>query len=883
MATSNGKTSTRKPRPAKVDRKLKRKREIESIEALQKAVDELDPKTIPAAFAELPLSQPTAAGLRDSHYESLTDIQARAIPTALRGSDILGAAKTGSGKTLAFIVPVLEKLYRARWTELDGLGALIISPTRELSAQIFEVLRKVGRHHGFSAGLVIGGKSLQEEAERVGRMNILVCTPGRMLQHLDQTATMDVNNLQMLVLDEADRIMDMGFKADVDALVEHLPTSRQTLLFSATQSRKVSDLARLSLKSPEYIAVHEAAVAATPTQLQQHYVVTPLPEKLDTLYGFIRANLKSKMIVFFSSGKQVRFTYEAFRQMQPGISLLHLHGRQKQVARLEILKRFASAKHACLFATDVVARGVDIPMVDWVVQVDCPEDADTYIHRSGRTARYQSAGKAILFLDPSEEAGMLKRLEQKKVPIKKVNVREKKRQNIQDQLQNMCFQQYDVKYLAQKAFISYTRSVHLQKDKEVFKLDELDLEGFARSLGLAGAPQIKFRKGEDLKKLKNQSRAMLSSGSEDESDGEGGGSGKSKTKKNEVRTKAQRMFERTNQDVLTKHYQNLIGEEGEDEEDEEDEADEEDGKGAEGDNNSNKDKSKKTARAANNDDDDDADFFSAKRVMDDDALTHAAGLRGQKGAKATAAIPENFTTAKVLHLGGDRELIIDSKRREKLLKSKKQLLKFQGTGTKLLFDDEGNAQPLYQLRDEAHFQQQGAAEDQRQQFVAAEADRVRTADVEDKALAKAKRREKKLKRKARERGEAMEEGESSGDDYDDDDDEGGGGGGAYVGGDGVFGEDGDDGLALLRSLPIAGGGSDDDSNPYNNSGDDEPAPPKKKQKKWFQNDSDVDSDGNQKVKKSSKKTKKGKKVFELEAMPDNLEDLEALATGLLDD
>ncbi|CAK7213162.1 ATP-dependent RNA helicase dbp4 [Sporothrix bragantina] len=856
MATPNGKTSTRKPRPAKVDRKLKRKREIESIEALQKAVDEIDPKTIPTEFTEVPLSQPTAAGLRDSHYETLTDIQARAIPTALRGSDILGAAKTGSGKTLAFIVPVLEKLYRARWTEFDGLGALIISPTRELSAQIFEVLRKVGRHHGFSAGLVIGGKSLQEEAERVGRMNILVCTPGRMLQHLDQTATMDVNNLQILVLDEADRIMDMGFKADVDALVEHLPQSRQTLLFSATQSRKVSDLARLSLKAPEYIAVHEAATAATPTQLQQHYVITPLPDKLDTLYGFIRSNLKSKMIVFFSSGKQVRFTYEAFRQMQPGISLLHLHGRQKQVARLEILKRFASAKHACLFATDVVARGVDIPMVDWVVQVDCPEDADTYIHRSGRTARYQSAGKAILFLDPSEEAGMIKRLEQKKVPIKKVNVREKKKQNIQDQLQNMCFQQYDVKYLAQKAFISYTRSIHLQKDKEVFKLDELDLDGFARSLGLAGAPQIKFRKGEDLKKIKNQSRAILSSGSEDESDGEGGIKAKDK-KKNEVRTKAQRMFERTNQDVLTKHYQNLIGNEGDD--DEEEEAD------------------KKTALSGNaTGGDEDADFFSAKRVMDDDALTHAAGLRGQKGSKATAAIPENFTTAKVLNLGGDRELIIDSKRREKLLQSKKQLLKFQGSGTKLLFDDEGNAQPLYQLRDEAHFQQQGAAEDQRQQFVDAEADRVRTADVEDKAMAKAKRREKKLKRKARERGEAME-GESGDDeggddnDYSDDDE-----GGAYVGGDGVFGDDGDDGLALLRSLPIAGGGDDD-------SGDDEPAPPKKKQKKWFQNDSDVDSDGNQKIKKSSKKSKKGKKVFELEAMPDNLEDLEALATGLLDD
>ena len=223
-------------------------------------------------------------------------------------------------------------------------------------------------------------------------MNILVCTPGRMLQHLDQTAGFDADNLQILVLDEADRIMDMGFQSAVDALVEHLPKTRQTLMFSATQSKKVSDLARLSLKDPEYDSVHEASASATPTNLQQHFIITPLAEKLDTLYGFIKANLKSKIIVFLSSGKQVRFVYESFRHLQPGISLLHLHGRQKQIARMEITSRFTEAKHACLFATDVVARGIDFPAVDWVIQADCPEDADTYIHRVGRTAEARYGG-----------------------------------------------------------------------------------------------------------------------------------------------------------------------------------------------------------------------------------------------------------------------------------------------------------------------------------------------------------------------------------------------------------------------------------------------------------------------------------------------------------
>ncbi len=757
---------------------------------------EQDIKSAFSDFQELPLSDPTASGLRDSHFETLTDIQSRAIPLALKGLDILGAAKTGSGKTLAFLVPVLEKLYRARWTELDGLGALIISPTRELAVQIFEVLRKIGRHHSLSAGLVIGGKSLKEEADRIGRMNLLVGTPGRILQHLDQTAGFDVDNLQILVLDEADRIMDLGFQNDVDALVEHLPKTRQTLLFSATQSKKISDLARLSLRDPEYVSVHEAAASATPATLQQHYMVAPLPEKLDTLYGFMKANLKSKMIVFFSSGKQVRFAYETFKELHPGVPLLHLHGRQKQTARLEITARFTKAKHSCLFATDVVARGVDFPSVDWVVQVDCPEDADTYIHRVGRTARYESNGRAVLFLDPSEEA-MLKRLEQKKVPITKVQAREKKKKSVHDEFQNLCWKRHDVKYLAQKAFVSYTRSIHLQKDKEVFKFDELDLEGYAKSLGLAGAPQIRFQKGQDLKKLKNAARTALSSGSESDSEADG-----RSRRKDVVKTKVQKMFERTNQDVLSTHYRDLV--------------------------------------ADNDGDDGEGDFFSAKRILQDEELDDAAG--NPAGAKA-----------RVVNLGGGQELIIDSKRREKLLKSKKQLLKFKEKGTKLVFDDDGVAHPIYELQNEEDFKQQGPAEELREKFVTEEADRVRLADVEDKAVAKQKRKEKRAKQKAKERGEGLSD-EDMGVQLAADDDA----------------SDGEDGLALLRSLPLPGEAGTDSEG-----GEVDEAPPKKRAKKWFEDDSEAEGTG-------AKGKERRKRVIEAEE-PETLEDLEALATGLLGD
>ncbi|KAL2257561.1 hypothetical protein VTK26DRAFT_9477 [Humicola hyalothermophila] len=818
---------------------LKRKREQEELDKLRNAVEHLDPKSADIKnFTDLPLSEPTASGLRASHFEVLTDVQRAAIPLALKGSDILGAAKTGSGKTLAFLVPVLEKLYHAKWTEYDGLGALIISPTRELAVQIFEVLRKIGRHHYFSAGLVIGGKSLKEEAERLGRMNILVCTPGRMLQHLDQTAGMDVNNLQILVLDEADRIMDMGFQPAVDALVEHLPKTRQTLLFSATQSKRVSDLARLSLKDPEYVSVHEAATTATPTTLQQSYIVTPLAEKLDTLWGFLRANLKSKIIVFLSSGKQVRFVFESFKRMQPGIPLLHLHGRQKQVARMEITSRFASAKYSCLFATDVVARGVDFPAVDWVIQVDCPEDADTYIHRVGRTARYESKGRAVLFLEPSEQEGFLKRLEQKKVPIQKVNVREKKKKQIKNELQSLCFQSPDLKYLGQKAFISYTRSIYLQKDKEVFKFNELDLDGFAESLGLPGTPQIKFQKGEDVKKLKNASRAAMSSGSDTDSDGEGGG----KRKKDQVRTKYQKMAERQNQDVLSSHYRKLLGEDNE----------------------------------AGSGDDDEADFLSVKRVLDGDAqLDAAAGGTDKKPSSSVAEDQQQQQQQqqqqpKVVKLGKS-ELVIDSHRREKLLRSKKKLAKYMEKGNKLVFDDEGNARPLYELQDEEAFEREGPAEALRRRFVDAEVEKVREADVEDKALAKQRRREKRERQKAREREEAAALAGARETRL------------AVAGGDGDDAAD-EDPLALLRSLPIAGGGEREGSSEREEAGGEE-EPPRKKARKWFQDDSaqeEEDEDEDQERRKK-KKRKGGRKVIEMAQEPDTLEDYEALAAGLLDD
>jgi ATP-dependent RNA helicase DDX10/DBP4 len=221
-------------------------------------------------FDSFPLSPFTLSALRANSFITATPVQRAALPHALAGRDILAAAKTGSGKTLAFGVPLVEALWRERWGPGDGLGAAVIAPTRELAVQIFEVLRRVGRNHSLSAGLITGGKrEFREEQGSVVRMNVLVATPGRLLQHLEQTPGFSADALRVLVLDEADRILDLGFARQLDAILEYLPAGRQTMLFSATQTKSVRQLARLSLDKPEYISVNEKDEATTPDRLVQ--------------------------------------------------------------------------------------------------------------------------------------------------------------------------------------------------------------------------------------------------------------------------------------------------------------------------------------------------------------------------------------------------------------------------------------------------------------------------------------------------------------------------------------------------------------------------------------------------------------------------------------
>jgi ATP-dependent RNA helicase DDX18/HAS1 len=271
----------------KLQAKLEGKREEleEDVEAQVEAEEAEENKEEPAAkgddkyfsklaFKDLPLSEQTARAIEGLGFKTCTEIQARSIPHILNGRDVLGAAKTGSGKTLAFMVPAAELLYKAQFTPKQGTGVLVIAPTRELAMQNYKWASDLLQYHSKTHGVVIGGAKRSSEAHMLRKgVNLLVATPGRLLDHLQNTEGFVFHNLQMLIIDEADAILKIGFEEEMNQIIKLLPKSRVTLLFSATMTKKVEDLCRLSLKNPVLVEVAKEAASATVSNLEQGYVV----------------------------------------------------------------------------------------------------------------------------------------------------------------------------------------------------------------------------------------------------------------------------------------------------------------------------------------------------------------------------------------------------------------------------------------------------------------------------------------------------------------------------------------------------------------------------------------------------------------------------------
>jgi ATP-dependent RNA helicase DDX18/HAS1 len=397
----------------------------------------------PQKFSELNLSDKTMRAIEEMKFESMTEIQQRGIPPLLAGRDVLGAAKTGSGKTLSFLIPAVEMLSSLRYKPRNGTGVIVVSPTRELALQIFGVARELMQFHSQTFGIVIGGANRSAEADKLTKgVNLLIATPGRLLDHLQNTKGFVYKNVKALVIDEADRILEVGFEDEMRQIVKMLPKAdRQTMLFSATQTTKVEDLARISLRpGPLYINVDHKKEHSTVAGLEQGYVICDTEKRFLLLFTFLKKMSKKKVIVFCSSCNCVKYHAELLNYID--LPVLELHGNLKQQKRTNTFFEFCNATQGTLICTDVAARGLDIPAVDWIVQFDPPDDPRDYIHRVGRTARGSNGkGKSLMFLQP-HEVGFLGQLKEARVPVVEFDFPAKKIMNVQSQLEKLINQNY---------------------------------------------------------------------------------------------------------------------------------------------------------------------------------------------------------------------------------------------------------------------------------------------------------------------------------------------------------------------------------------------------------------------------------------------------------
>ncbi len=362
------------------------------------------------AFSKLRLSKPILDSLAKQGYTVPTPIQAQAIPVILEGKDVLGCAQTGTGKTAAFALPILERLLAAP-VDKSHRGpkptrVLVLAPTRELATQIGESFETYGSETGFTYVCIFGGVSQFHQVRALHRgVDIIVATPGR-LQDLMEQGHVDLRHIQVLILDEADRMLDMGFIQPIREIASETPSTRQTLLFSATMPPEVAKLAGSLLKSPVKIAVTPVASAAP--KIEQMLYFIPKGDKQSLLTHFLKQKGSERVVVFTKTkhgadrvGKKL---------IRCGITAEMIHGNKAQNARTRALDKFRSGRAQVLVATDVAARGLDVDGITHVINFDLPMDPEAYVHRIGRTGRAGATGIAISFCSP-DERGLLRDIE----------------------------------------------------------------------------------------------------------------------------------------------------------------------------------------------------------------------------------------------------------------------------------------------------------------------------------------------------------------------------------------------------------------------------------------------------------------------------------------
>ena len=351
-------------------------------------------------FASLALAEPLLRAIKDSGYTTPTPIQAQAIPHVLQGGDVLAAAQTGTGKTAGFTLPILHQILSKPVKKLAAgrPRALILTPTRELAAQVEESVRLYSRHTAVSSLVLFGGVNINPQTNALRKpIDIVVATPGRLLDHVGQK-NIDLSGVETIVLDEADRMLDMGFIRDIRRILKLVPEQRQSLLFSATFSDEIRALAKSSLRDPVEISVTPRNTASE--LITQEMVQTEQRHKRDLVSHIIRQSGWHQVLVFCRTKHGANRL--ADKLSKDGLSAAALHGNKSQAARTRALAGFKNGKVAVLVATDIAARGLDIDQLPYVINFELPQVAEDYVHRIGRTGRAGSEGRAISLVDTSE-------------------------------------------------------------------------------------------------------------------------------------------------------------------------------------------------------------------------------------------------------------------------------------------------------------------------------------------------------------------------------------------------------------------------------------------------------------------------------------------------
>jgi len=499
--------------------------------------------SIPRTFADVlpPLLSQTLSVVASLGFTSMTPVQAAVLPLFIGNKDVAVEACTGSGKTIAYVIPILEKLQRVDpdhvWRK-SHVGALVLAPTRELARQIHNVIKIFLQPTSLTVTLLVGGTAVQEDIDKcVGEgCNIIVATPGRLLDIMRRgtaVSGIDFSKLLVLVLDEADTLLDMGFSDAVMEIIGRLPKQRRTGLFSATQTQEVSDLARAGLRNPAVIKVQVknnkkgAALGGksndqmTPMSLSNFGTICiNSSDKLAQLCAFLRqrAEANDKVIIFVLTCASVDFFAKVFSLSSvreaaglpsaDSFPIMPLHGKMDPKKRIGIYDRFLVASSGALLCTDVAARGIDVPDVDWIVQYDPPQDPSFYVHRVGRTARAGKRGSALILL-LEHEASYTDLLALRNVPVvsrERIEIPADvdgepaprfSAKFICEAMQSEALLDRDVLEKGTRSFVSFIRGYKENDCKFIFRLEDLNIPSLALSFGLVKLPKV-----EELRALK---------------------------------------------------------------------------------------------------------------------------------------------------------------------------------------------------------------------------------------------------------------------------------------------------------------------------------------------------------------------------------------------